>query len=235
MKRFPALLRTIKTAGRLLDTAVFSALILFFLYIADVHRGRSAVLFMLYVLLFVSVHLIRLRIRSTSIYGAERKRAERVALLNLMLKDDKEIIGGLDPEKTFVIRKLHPTEDDVIDAIRSSAETIFVAEIRPWMAEIRGLSGSKISFADMHKLLSRTGEESRARTFAANLFSSIRPNLKYCVLGCVLYVLSPIVRYKIYYRTVAFACLFLAGMIGVLRKMGRGKFFPEFLDKKGRR
>jgi hypothetical protein len=215
-------------------------MIIFVLYVSNVFHRKLAVLIPLYFIVLLAVHYVRANRLKEKGIRKELEENEKRIMLRCLLKSDDELRDLLDLPDLYVIRSMHPDESDVIEAILSGAKVIGVSERTTEMEEVASLSEAQVSLVDLKEKVfahQSTPRKRKTNNIITNTAGHIYfgPNAKYYVLGAILFALSFLVKYKIYYRTATAVCLVLAGFFGVLGRLGRGKIFLEFLDKKGHR
>lgn len=235
MKRKQDFRTIMHNAVRMIDTGAFSVLLLVMIRLTISSSENRLYIVPLYASLFFTTHIVRCCFKRLQKNKMETAKDDRQKLLKFFLKSDEEIQKDIRIKSLYIIRRTDPDEGDVIKAIRSGAKFIGVAETKMWMTEIASLIGSDIQFIDLKLRIKDSCRKGDHHISFENLILWVGPEIKYAILGALLYVLSFVVRYKIYYRVFGAISLFFAGIIGVWRGRGRGKFFPEFLDKKGHR
>ena len=229
---------SLRTAASILDSLSFSALIVIVFYLSGVFHKNKPIFIVIYVLMVIIVRFFKSKYSKIRDERIQTERTFRENALRLMLLSDGEIRQRMNDNGIRIIRNMHPNEADIISAIRSGAHVIGSIETTEEMKEVVRASGKEIKFLDFQTILNKTGiADVASKKYEPKQNREdelIRPNLKYYILACLLFALSFFVRLKIYYRLAAFACMFFAAVIGIWGRVGKGKTFHDFLDKKGR-
>ena len=215
------------------DMAVFAALIAGLIFLTGLFGRKLRVLFVLYPAVVLFGYCIRLICRKKTEERKKALRKKKERILKLLLIPDEEIETLTGESDVYFIRKLHPDESDVIEAIRCGSGTILTTETTSAMQEIASASGREIRFLNVRDLIAK-GEKEKTyrRSLRDDVRGTVRSDRKYLLFAGAVFLLSVFSTYKIYYRLIAALSLFFAGVIGLFGGAGRGKFFLEFLDKK---
>ena len=161
----------------------------------------------------------------------KRRRSVRrqIQFEKLMLVPDETLQETLDEPDLYVIRNKTIDQDNALDAIRSSAKSIAC------IGELNGTERLFRTYTPATKLISfdelvervrpscsgaeieaRLHPQKKRRTGMRSLFKNVSAN-KYLLLGIVLYALSFILPYQLYYRLIGSLCFGLSALTTVFR------------------
>ena len=228
-----SLRRSFILSGILIDSMVFTVLIVISLRLLIGLRGHAAETVLVGISLFIIVLLLRFRRlkkeRRKKVLANERN--ER--LEQLLLMDDETISVLLRTERFIFIRKARPDMFDILDAVAKGAKTIGMIESDEHMRGLIRKYGPQITVMTLDEMIAAiygAGENSQSQNKHDKAIAS---ETKYLILGIVLLTVSFAVGYKIYYRIISSACMLIALVLGVFHKHPEWKFFRIFLDNPG--
>ncbi len=240
--------KLLKTTARILDLAVFGALLAASAaLLVSKPRNRTG-LFLLILGACIPLLLILERRKAVRAEREERIRTENeLRLEKILLMPDAEIAAALGETRIAWLRTERPGKMEILDAVRrrprilicpgntSEAETL----LRRCAPEIRLIGRDELLRTvappcSGEEIEARRTEKRQARKTDRTWLIRSLPVNRYLWLGTLLLVLSFVSGYKIYYRAISSICLIFAVIRGVFDHQKVEKIFRFFLDNMDR-
>ena len=224
--------RGVSCIGILVDSALFTALIILSVRFAIGVSGHVAASLLIGFGLFVFVLSMRLLRERNRAKKAEimYKRNDRIE--QLLLMDDETISALLHKDRFVLIRKRNPAPFDVLDALRTGADTIGLAKTDEHMLALICKYKPKTTVMTFDDLITELFGENESFLRQKHSVKTLS-HLKYWMLGFILLFVSIFVRHKIYYRMVSSLCMIIALVSGFFVKHPERNILRIFLDKMG--
>ena len=134
----------------------------------------------------------------------------------LLLMSDESLSKIFGKERFILIRKQNPDRFDILEAIRKGADAIGLLSNQFAFRDLIKAYAPKTSVYNADEIL-YSAEAGHMRNDLPKYDPSAKKRFrlnKYCLVGIVLFCISFILRYKIYYRMISCLCLFFASISG---------------------
>ena len=217
--------------GAAIDSFLFSFLaVLPLLSFFGTLKRLSAVLLVSGV--FIAVLLFRMKGEQYLHIKKKRERAEEEYLERLLLMDDKTIGASLNREDFVFIRKADPDMFDILDAVRKGADAVGTIRLSKTAANLLSKYAPEISVIGLGEMIDAVFPDVsyRRHKYKKAFPSILMRSGKYWLLGVVLFVLSFVLRHKIYFRILSSASMIIALVLGIFNVPNRWKNLRIFLD-----
>lgn len=222
MKTTSSIRKTIKYAVKTIDTIAFTAIVTASVVPLLHKQNRSLtvpIAFLLILSVVSSIMYIAHRAKTRKEESAEK---EKSILAHILLLSDEDLGMKMGEKRFRLIRKAEPDMFDVLEAIRSGAESIGVFCTAKRMREIVSRYAPNVRVIDRFALLRAFDPEyvaGKSASLPILLLNRFRARGKYFVLGIIFIMLSWILDFKIYYRLIAAICLIIGIFTGFFGHM----------------
>lgn len=238
-----------RKAFRFFDKLVFSAICAAALWI-PFRQNDSWMLICSAVLMSVLLLLIlfdRKKAREEEMFRLETIK-KTIRLEKLLLADDEKICAALHEPDLYFIRKTDAGESDLLAAVRNGNRCIlFIGEADRFQPLIK-LHAPDTRLIDARACMDSIGIECSDAEAIERLAALQKPRrkrirfqdlpyngrLRFILLGTLLFVLSYVWKYKIYYRLLAMACFVIPVISGTFGRLSKRANLGNFLDNAGK-
>lgn len=236
IKRDHKLPKLIRSIFIVIDSAIFSVLLLIPLGILFRFTNRTGIMFVIGISVFLLTIMIRVKrmVSEKKQHEAEKERRNELDMLLLLSNDDLNALTG---SRHFVlIRKEQPDRFDALEAIRQNADAIGLFTRSREISDLINDHNYSIRIYDAEELIGliSSDDKAKARTVKSTRLQFIRLN-KYYILGGILFIASVFLHSKIYFRLTSSVCLIFALAMGVLQDRRMRNKIRIFLDKDANR
>ena len=222
MKTTISISKVIKYALKTIDAIALTAIVTASVVPLLQKRNRSLTVPIAFLLILFVVSAIMYISHRVKAHKEESAEKEKNMLARILLLSDEDLGMKMGEKRFRLIRKAEPDMFDVLEAIRSGAESIGVFCTASRIREIVSRNAPNVRVIDRFALLRAFDPEfvaGKSTSLPVLLLNRIRVRGKYFVLGIICMILSWILNFKIYYRLIAAFCLIIGIFTGFFRHL----------------